>query len=369
MILVCSECGAQYPLKSAQYTCACNGMFQLKYPKKPIDFSALRDVHDRSLWRYRDALPPLSAQRVGAITMGEGGTPLISLGTYVQGKADYFMPTLSFKDRGAVILVAAMSEMEISSCVIDSSGNAATSVAAYCTRAKINCEVFVPAHTSEKKIEQIRAHGATVHRVEGSREDTALAALSYVDRTKVFYASHIYNPLFVEGTKTYVYELYEQMGGNLPETIVSPVGNGTLLLGIVQAVKELFSWGCIDHYPQLIAVQAANCAPLADAYQRGASDIREIRTFSTLAEGIASARPARARDILTAMRELNGMFITVSEEDILTARGELAGLGVYVELTSAANWAGYQKAVETGIVDARSTSVIPLCGAGLKSAH
>ncbi len=369
MKLVCTSCGAHYPIDSARYICDCKGLFQLEYEKKPLDFMALKRVPERSIWRYRDALPPIAFQSVAETSMGEGGTPLISLGSHVQGKADFLMPTLSFKDRGGVVLAAAMHELHIRSCVIDSSGNAATSLAAYCARTDIACDVFVPAHTSEKKIEQIHAHGATVHRVAGSREDTASAAREYVKRTVSFYASHIYNPLFIEGTKTYIHELFEQCGALLPDVLISPVGNGTLLLGIALALKELFSWGYISGFPRVLAIQAANCAPLADAYERGALDIQELVTTPTLAEGIASAKPARAREILSEMRSLNGTFITVTEESILEARDELARRGLYVELTSAANWAGYRAALAAGLIAADDRTVIPLCGAGLKSAH
>lgn len=102
---------------------------------------------------------------------------------------------------------------------------------AYATRAGIACDVYVPAATSAGKLAQLLAYGATVHRIEGSREDTAAAAGATADKPGIFYASHVYNPFFLHGTKTYVFELWEQLGGQLPGTLVLPVGNGTLVLG------------------------------------------------------------------------------------------------------------------------------------------
>ncbi len=370
MHYICTSCAKEYPIDTHSYRCGCGGLFHLAYEKKVLDFSSLSSTtNDRSLWRYAPSLPILSTASIERTTMGEGGTPLIHLGNTVWGKADYFMPTLSFKDRGAVVLVAAMEAMNIKRCVIDSSGNAATAVAAYCARVGISCEVFVPAHTSSKKIQQISAHGATVHKVTGTREDTAKAAIEFVESTGAFYASHIYNPLFWEGTKTYLYELYEQLDAVLPEVLIVPVGNGTLLMGVVIALEELRAWNLIDRYPLLIAVQAANCAPLATAFGRGLVDVEPIETHPSLAEGIASARPARGSEILEAVRRLGGRFVTVTEQQILDSRDLLARRGIYVEITSAANHAGYLQAVAEDHGIAQRHAVIPLCGAGLKSSH
>jgi len=366
MKYVCVDCHAEYDWTDRRYRCECGGLLSLRYDKKPIDFRALETLRDRSLWRYQGALPPFDPQVISAVTMGEGGTPLVGIGPRVWGKADYLMPTLSFKDRGAVMLVCAMLQQGVRSCVIDSSGNAATSVSAYCTRVGIACEVFVPSYTSAKKVEQIEAHQATVHRIEHTREDTARAAIEFVESTGAFYASHIFNPLFWEGTKTYVYELYEQFGGRLPEVLVLPVGNGTLLMGAILALDELMGWNAITHYPLIIAVQAANCAPLAATFASGSAGVLTVETKPTLAEGIASAAPARGNEIIAAMRRVGGRFVTVSEREILEARDTLARRGLYVELTSAANHAGYLAAFGSSSME---EAVIPLCGAGLKSAH
>ncbi|WP_422477291.1 pyridoxal-phosphate dependent enzyme [Pleomorphochaeta sp. DL1XJH-081] len=369
MQYVCGLCRRTYPIETTRFQCECGGLFHVDYVKAPIDFSRLESaVVAPSLWRYASALPPISSKAITRTTMGEGSTPLISVGSQVWGKADYYMPTLSFKDRGAAVLVALMCDLGVQNCVVDSSGNAGTAIAAYSTRVGIDCDVFVPAHTSDKKVEQIIAHGATVHKIEGSREDTADAALHFVKETGSYYASHIYNPFFWEGTKTYLYEIYETLGC-LPEALVLPVGNGTLLMGVSIALKEFRQWGIIETYPKVVAVQAANCAPLAAAFLAGSLEIHQVPTAPTMAEGIASAAPARGSEILQMMKELGGSFVTVQENDILDARNALAKKGVYVELTSAANYAGYLCALDSGLLDTQETTVLPFCGAGLKSSH
>lgn len=365
----CAECQKLYMIQDSRFRCTCGGLFTLQYSKKPVDFSRSQAGADRSLWRYRESLPRLSPDSWQMVSLGEGGTPLVAIGQKVWGKADYMMPTLSFKDRGAVVLVSVMKDLGIRRAIADSSGNAGTAIAAYCARAGIACEVFVPEATSSKKVEQIAAHGAEVHRIPGTREDTARAALDRVAQTGDFYASHIYNPLFWEGTKTYLYEVFEQFGGRLPEALIIPVGNGTLLMGVSLALEELLEWGYIGKVPKLIAVQAANCAPLAKAFALGHQDYLRYPTSPTLAEGIGSAEPARGKEILQAMRKHGGDFVIVTEEDILRARELLAHQGLYVELTSAANYAGYLAYAEIHPELHTWETVVPLCGAGLKSAH
>ncbi len=365
MNYICSSCKKTYPIETVDYKCSCGGLFHLEYDKTPVDFDSLRTSQERSMERYSSSLPFFNT----TITMGEGGTPLIPIEDNLMAKGDYFMPTLSFKDRGAVMLVSLMKRLNISSCALDSSGNAGTAVAAYCARGGISCDVFVPSHTSDKKITQIASHGATVHKIEGSREDTGYAAKDFIEKQHLFYASHIYNPVFYEGTKTYIYEVFEQYNYTLPEVIIVPVGNGTLLMGVSIALKELKEWGYIYHYPKVVAVQAALCAPIYHAYKKKLSKLEIIETSSTLAEGIASASPSRGDELLRLIYDLDGIVVSVSEDEIIQGQEFLASRGVFVEYTSSANYAGYKKLIKEYPQYSEMSALIPLCGAGLKSVH
>ena len=367
MNYICLDCGNKYALDSCAWKCTCGGLLNLDYKKKPIDFDFTSKSKNHSLWKYIDALPFEKEDCWADLTMGEGGTPLISVDKNLYAKADYFMPTLSFKDRGAVVLISMAKKLGIESVVADSSGNAGTAIAAYSARAKIKCNVFVPDSTSAKKIAQIKAHGALINMIPGSREDTAKAAIDMEDKTKLFYASHIYNPLFWEGTKTYFYEVFEQLNGVMPDAFIIPVGNGTLLMGAYIAFKEMLGWGVIDKIPKILAVQAENCAPILKAFTSGMDKVDYCENKGTLAEGIAIAAPARGSEILKAIRESNGDIIGVSEKSILEARKELAYKGIYVELTSAANYAGYCEYIKKYPELKDSVLVFPLCGAGIKS--
>jgi threonine synthase len=277
------------------------------------------------------------------------------------------MPTLSFKDRGAVLLAELARRLAPGRVVADSSGNAGTAVAAYCARAGLPCSVYVPEGTSPKKLEQIAAHGARVEVVPGDREAAAAAARAAADEPGTFYASHVFNPYFLHGTKTYVHEIWEDLGGRLPDVLVVPVGNGTLLLGAALAVEELHAAGLVGRRPALYAVQAANAAPLAAAWEAGDEDLADPPppAAPTLAEGIAIARPPRARQILRAVRASGGTFLTVGEDQIRDAQRDLAAQGFYVESTGVACWAAVRD-LDAFTTGGRS-AVLPLCGAGLKT--
>ncbi|MFF9410543.1 threonine synthase [Streptomyces anandii] len=355
----CPVDGIRIPGDSLAWCCpSCHGPLDLDFAPTPAPLKSLTG-RVNSLWRYAETLP-LSAPRV---SLGEGRTPLVELTDEVRGKLDFLMPTLSFKDRGAVMLAELALRAGPRRVVADSSGNAGTAVAAYCARARLPCTVYVPLGTSVKKLEQMEAHGARLEVVDGDREAAAAAARRAADEPDTFYASHVYNPYFLHGTKTYVHELWEDLGGRLPEVLVLPVGNGTLLLGAALAVAELYGAGLLDRRPRLWAVQAAAVAPLAHAFAEGADDLTGTTTLSpTHAEGIAVPRPPRARQILRAVRESGGTFLTVTEDRIRHAQLDLASRGLYVESTGVVCWA----AVREGALGGRS-AVVPLCGAGLKS--
>lgn len=362
--LYCPDCGSSYPLDTREPACACGGLFDLRSEAPGYD-PALVDQGEWSLFRYRRFMP-LSGEAWRRVSMGEGRTPVVRLDGRTLLKLDYLMPTLSFKDRGAAVLAAHCAELGVERVVQDSSGNAGNAVAAYCARAGIACEIYVPEGTSPRKMAMIKAHGAALVVVPGSRDDTARACREAVRRDGAYYASHVFNPLFYEGTKTYLYEVYEQLG-RLPGVLFIPVGNGTLFLGVSLALKELLAAGLIKAYPRVVAVQSERCAPLAEAAASGVEAAAPALALPTLAEGIAIGEPARARRILREARELGAEFALAPEADIVAAREALAAKGLYVEHTTAASYAAYLAWRKNAEGEADSDALIPLCGAGLKS--
>lgn len=357
---LCPEDGTRADVRTAPWCCPlCSGPWDLDFTPDPA--SVLEpSAGPNSLWRYAAALPLPGAF---SVSLAEGNTPMVPLAERVHAKLDFLMPTLSFKDRGAVMLAEVARRLAPRRVVADSSGNAGAAVAAYCARAGLSCEVFVPEGTSEKKTDRMRAHGAVVRVIPGGREATAVAARAAADEPGVFYASHVFNPYFLHGTKTYVYEIWEAMSGRLPDALVVPVGNGTLLLGAALAVEELARRGVRP--PALIGVQAEAVAPLASAFAAGAEDAEPVPQLPTLAEGIAIPAPPRARQILAAVRKSGGTFLTVPDERLREAQRDLARRGLSVEPTAAACWAAVGPLSPDDPLQGR-TAVLPLCGAGPK---
>jgi len=375
----CPACGAAYGLASFAFRCTCGSLLEVA-PFEPVFPPSGAWAVEHSIFRYAQAMPPaISSLTDGTeawrrISMGEGLTPLVPLDRGMPGvlvKVDYAMPTLSFKDRGAAVIVSAALSAGARRLVQDSSGNAGASVAAYAARAGIACDIYVPASTSPRKVAQIEAYGARAVLVPGSREDTAAAALTAAETGArdgtTMYASHVYNPLFYQGTKTYVYEIWESLGGGLPDTLYLPLGNGTLVLGAYHALKDLSRLGLITRYPRVVAVQAEGCAPVWQAFHRGADRVGSVVNSGTAAEGIAIAAPMRGTQVLAALREIGGEVILAPESGIEEAGQRVAARGFFIETTSAATFAAFFARQAAGVDD--GLVVLPLCGAGLKSAH
>jgi threonine synthase len=283
-------------------------------------------------------------------------------------KLEFMFPSGSFKDRGTTVLVSEMRRLSRDSLMEDSSGNAGASLAMYAARAGMRCEIFAPASTSKGKLVQIGIAGAQLRSIPGSREDTAEAALRAADDpSQPFYASHNWHPMFVEGIKTVGFEIWEQLGFDAPEVVIAPAGNGSMILGLHEAFRALQASGEIDRIPRIIAVQAEACAPLAAAFEAGHEDVSSFEKLPTLAEGIASARPIRGRQVLAAIRASDGAALAVPEDDLLPTVRKLATLGFFVEPTSAVVAAALPILLDRGILATGDRAVLLLSGSGLKS--
>lgn len=360
-MLVCTTCGARYGGDEPVWRCACGGLLDLDFAP---EFDRARiEARPGGLWRYRELLPPGLGE---PLSLGESTTPLVELrldGRPVWVKQDQLFSTGSYKDRGAAVMIRKARALGVRHVVEDSSGNAGCAVAAYCARAGIACDIYVPADNSPGKLAQIAMYGARLVKVPGTREDTAAAVWSAAQ--SAYYASHSWNPYFFQGTKTWAFEVVEQLGWRAPDTVVLPAGNGTLLLGAALGFTDLLRCGVIDRAPKIVAVQSEACAPLAAAFAQGLDAPVKIEKRDTLAEGIAIAEPVRGAQILLAVRESGGAFLTVSEADIEAALLEVIRAGFYIEPTSAAAVAAAKHYAAGAAADEQIVTVFT--GHGLKA--
>ncbi|MBI3042851.1 MAG: threonine synthase [Betaproteobacteria bacterium] len=365
MHYVDSITGANYPLAEPRWRGDSGGHVNLG--EAPGLRRGQVDVSLRSLWRYRRAL---LVDVADAVTLGEGWTPLVTAdwdGVPVGMKLDFMMPTGSFKDRGMTVMVSYLRSRGISSVLEDSSGNAGASLSAYCAAADMRCRILVPETASPPKIAQIAACGADVVTIGGSRQDVAEAALAM--SREIFYASHNWQPFFAEGTKTLAYEVWEQLGFRAPDNVVMPVGYGANVLGCDRGFSELLCNGEIACLPRLFGVQAANCAPYHAAFRAGVEHYVPVPVSATIAEGIASSKPTRMREVLAPVRASGGEIVAVTEDEIVRALGALARKGFYVEPTSAAAAAGLSQLIARGAIRKGETTVLVLTGSGLKASE
>jgi len=355
-----------YGADDRHWQCRCGGALDLLLPTPQIT-PALIQQRPPDLWRYREALPPLAC----CVSLGEPMTPFIPFnhrGRDIWLKCDYLLPTGSYKDRGAAILMSHLQGMGIRHIVEDSSGNAAASLAAYAARAGITIEVFCPASASPEKLAQIKLYGARLRLIDGPRQRATEALEHHLASTKEVYASHLWHPYFLEGVKTVAFEMTEQNGWQAPGVVICPVGAGSILLGLYKGFTELQQAGVIDHLPRLFAAQAANICPVYQAFEQRNSDVPAlVASQPTMAEGIALPRPVRGPLLLQALRDTNGGVAIVSEAEICEGLVTLGRRGICVEPTSAVVLKAFEHLENAGTIRSDEQVVLVLSGFGLKA--
>jgi len=324
------------------------------------------DGRTRSLWRYRAALP---VEIEKPITLGEGCTPLVQrmwgdLRPFF--KLEWFNPTGSFKDRGSAVMLSFLRQIGIGAVLEDSSGNGGSSMAGLGAAGAMRVKILAPASTSPAKIAQVRAYGAQIQLVEGPREESEAEAIRQSDAT--FYASHNWQPFFLEGTKSFAYELWEDLGFRAPDNVIMPVGAGSSLLGCAFGFRELMKAGAIAKLPRLFAAQPLNCSPIDASFRAGVDTPVPRKVHKTIAEGTAIKHPMRLREIIAALRESDGGTIALTEDEIVAALRRLARQGLFAEPTSASGAAALDKLAGAGVIKPNENTVVILTGTGLKAA-
>jgi threonine synthase len=362
--LLCDVCGQAVSDPATRWRCPCGGPLDL--PRSTTSSLVEAGTGGAGLWRYRSAFPAIADGN--AVTLGEGLTPLLPARHRpgLSYKLDYLFPTGSFKDRGTTVLASCLRQLGIERAVEDSSGNAGASMAAYFAAAGIAATIFVPAATSPGKTDQIRAFGADLRRVEGSRADVTQAAMDALDAG--YYASHLWSPYFLAGTMTVAFELWEQLDQRVPDVVIVPAGGGTLLLGAYLGFQHLMRAGLTSRMPTLIGAQAERFAPLYRAFEAGRESTAGVPfdEGQTWAEGIRLRDPPRSRQMLRAVRETGGWFEPVPEAEIRAAWRLLARQGLYVEPTAAVAPAAAERIAARGAIKRDQTTVVVLTGSGLK---
>ena len=328
-------------------------------PPNWTGYEILTPIHDANSW----------------VSLGEGNTPCVELTSLdkllglqrLYAKLEFLNPTGSFKDRGTAVLMSVAKEEGVTEVVEDSSGNAGASVAGYAARAGIKAHIFVPASAPPAKIQQIEVYGAEVHSIEGSREESTQAAIAYYTERGLVYASHNLSPYFIEGTRTFAYEVTRQFADGLPDHVVMPVGNGSLFIGAWKGFEELRDAGHVSQMPRFHCIQPQSFKPIAAAHS--GDDWTPEDGATTVAGGISVAAPPRKYQILDVLHASGGTALSVEDEEILRWQKLLAEKeGIFAEPTSASAFAGLDLLVRRGEVQSADSVLVPVTGSGLKDA-
>jgi threonine synthase len=347
--LRCSKCGKKHDLNTNKWRCDCASALNLEVKEYPSAerFSDLVK-EERSVWRYERLLP-----LKGGITLGEGLTPVIEKkveNKSVFFKLEYISPTGSFKDRGAVVSVSRAKTIGARTIVEDSSGNAGLAYSAYASAAGIKARIYVPFDAPVGKRALMRACNAEVVECK-TREEASERAISELKDDEI-YVGHTWDPFFLEGMKTEVFEIFEN-GINV-ESVIIPTSSGSHLLGVYKGFEDLIQLGFLSDFPEFYVVQSGGITPIYDRiygrWEGGRGD---------LADGLRVANPPRIDQVVEVVKS-HGDVLVVDNEEIVSAMKELYRMGLLVEPTSAAGYAGFKK------VNARN-SLIPLTGTGIKT--
>ena len=310
------------------------------------------------------------------ITLGEGGTTLhrtTRLGELLgvkklNVKNEGENPTGSFKDRGMTVGVSRAVEVKAKKVICASTGNTSASLAAYAAKAGLECIVIIPqGKIALGKLVQAIAHGARVIQIEGYFDDALRAVLTVVKSNPKLYLLNSVNPYRVEGQKTLAYEIWDQLEGDIPDTVIVPVGNAGNISAIWKGFQDLQEIGMISHPPRMIGIQAQGASPVTEAFKTGRSEIIPIQHPETIATAIKIGSPASWKKALRAVRDSGGIMEAVTDDEILAAQRLLARLeGVFVEPASASSIAGMKKLIEVGLVGADERVTCVVTGHGLK---
>jgi len=376
--LECSRCSRRYDAGQIQGTCDCGAPLLARYDlDRAAELTGPGQIAARppSLWRYHELLPVSSA--AAEVGFGEGMTPLMpmprlgrELGVpQLLMKDESPLPTGSFKARGAAIGVSRAVELGAAGVALPTNGNAGSAWAAYAARAGLPCLVVMPTDAPEITRAECVAAGARTYLVDGLIGDAGrLVRAAVADRPGYLDASTLREPYRLEGKKTIGLEIAEQLGWRVPDVIVFPTGGGVGVAGIFKGLGELRQLGWIGPaLPRMVAVQAAGCAPIVDAFERQARETEPWPDARTEAFGLTVPDPLGGFLVLEAIRATAGTAVAVTDEQLLASQRQAArSEGTWVCPEGAACFAAAARLRAAGWLAETDEVVVVNTGAGLK---
>jgi len=378
--LQCVTCRNAYDETEIEYTCPdcgpVKGTLDVVYDFRKVKrkFNRIRpaDSNRPGHWRYLPLLPVLKPELIQPLRAG--WTPLYHIkklntelglpGLYL--KDDSGNVTHSYKDRASSVAIVKALEKGYKGIAAASSGNAAASISAFAACAGLPCHIYVPKTIPQAKLAQLRAYKADVILVDGPYDEAFELCLKEAPQNNWYNRNTAINPYLAEGKKTGALEICEQLDWQAPDVVAVSVGDGCIISGVWKGFKDFYDLGFIDSLPRLVGVQAEHSAPLTEAFMTGRKEIVP-RPVCTIADSICVGFPRDQVKALRAVHQSGGMFISVSDPEIISAIKMLSGTaGVFVEPAAAASFAGVLKLRDENKISEGQTIAALLTGSGLK---
>jgi len=376
--LRCRECGRQYPAAAIHVCEFCFGPLEVDYP-----YEALRSIVTRariaagpaSMWRYKDLLPIEGDVAVGHAV---GFTPLIrahNLADELGCKEIWIKndsvchPTWSFKDRVVAVAVTKAREFGYDTVACASTGNLANSVAAQAAEGRLRSYIFIPADLEQSKVLTTLVYDPTLVAVNGTYDEVNRLCSEIADKYRWAFVNVNFRPYYSEGSKSYGFEIVEQLGWRTPAHIVVPCAGGSLITKIWKAIKEFKTLGLIEGpvRTKMHAAQAAGCGPIVTMIKNDTDVLKPVRP-NTIAKSLAIGNPADGYYAYKATKDSGGFGEHATDEEIVEGMLLLARTeGIFTETAGGVTVAATKKLVETGVIARDESIVVCITGNGLKT--
>jgi len=386
----CSLCGTTYGAEEVTYTCPKDGgnldvildYEELKTTLNPDKFweasTKGMKLPEASLWRYLNLLPVDDPGGLGTPLRRAGWTPVYKSTRLAEqlGLQDLWIkdespnPTASFKDRASAIVVARAAQIGAEITVAASTGNAGAALAGMAAAVGAKAVIFAPKTAPPAKIAQLLVFGAQVLLVDGNYDQAFDLSIEATEAFGWYNRNTGFNPFTAEGKKTAGFEIWEQVIRRMPEngkklTVFIPVGDGNIISGVHKGFKDLHALGWLPNMPRIIGVQSTGSAAIANAFYQGDEVIKPVQA-TTLADSISVDLPRDGVRAVRAARDTGGTYLTVPDEDILSAIADLGRVGIFAEPAASTAYAGLVKAVNEKVIDMDDPVLVLNTGSGLK---
>lgn len=352
MTLVCIRCGRQ--CEDSAIRCECGGLLEIRVGARPLPGtgvfdarrSSRRPVDQSGVWRFRECVMDVDEARI--VTHPEGATRLYERDG-ILFKHEGENPTGSFKDRGMTVAITHAVRLGARAVACASTGNTSASLAAYAAQAGLRAIVFIPAgKIATGKLAQTLAYGALVLQVRGGFDDAMRLVLESSQRLGIYVVNSI-NPFRIEGQKTIVWELLQDLDWNPPDWIVVPAGNLGNTSAFGKALVEARDAGWIDRLPRIAAIQAHGANPFYRSFRQSFAQRHRVEA-ETVATAIRIGDPVSHEKAVAAIRATNGVVEEVTDEELMAAKRDIDRMGIGCEPASATTLAGVRKLALRGRV-------------------